>query len=71
MLIGNTGNDTLTGNTGNDRLIGNGGNDTYLFNIGDNLDTITDSAGSDVIQLGDNVDNPKLHFQGFIKQTLD
>ena len=71
IIIGNTANNTLTGAVGNDTYItgaGNdsitdaSGNDTYLFNFGDNLDTITDSAGTDLIQLGNQVTKNNIAF---------
>ncbi len=37
-------NDQLTGGTGNDQLAGGSGDDTYVFNLGDGVDTITDTA---------------------------
>jgi Ca2+-binding RTX toxin-like protein len=46
------GNDTITGGTGNDTIEGGAGNDTYVYNAGDGYDSIRDSAGTDVIQLG-------------------
>ncbi len=51
-LQGVAGNDTLTGGKGNDILNGGGGNDTYLYNLGDGLDTLTDSSGTDTVSLG-------------------
>ena len=38
------GNDTITGGTGNDQLTGGTGDDTYIYNLGDGVDTITDTA---------------------------
>ncbi|WP_195892555.1 putative Ig domain-containing protein [Geotalea daltonii] len=38
------GNDTLTSGTGDDELEGGTGNDAYVFNLGDGVDTISDSA---------------------------
>jgi Ca2+-binding RTX toxin-like protein len=43
-LSGGLGMDTLTGGTGNDELIGGAGSDAYVFNIGDGVDTITDTS---------------------------
>ena len=61
-LYGGAGNDTLlvhassngnvlAGGTGNDALIGSGYADTYVFNLGDGVDTITESviSGSTVV----------------------
>jgi VCBS repeat-containing protein len=52
VLDGNSGNDTLIGGVGNDILIGGDGNDVYVFNLGDGVDQIVDSGGSDTIQFG-------------------
>ncbi len=43
-LEGGDGADTLMGRAGNDALYGGNGNDSYVFNIGDGIDTITDSS---------------------------
>ncbi|MFO0701090.1 MAG: putative Ig domain-containing protein [Nitrospira sp.] len=43
QLYGGVGADQLHGGTGNDRLEGGAGNDTYRFNLGDGLDSISDS----------------------------
>ncbi|WP_338846098.1 calcium-binding protein [Massilia sp. W12] len=51
-LSGNGGNDSLDGGTGNDTLTGGEGDDSYLFDLGHGQDTIIDSGGVDVIQLG-------------------
>lgn len=51
-LQGVPGNDTLTGGKGNDALNGGAGNDTYIYNLGDGLDQLTDSAGTDTVQFG-------------------
>ena len=61
-IISTYGNDYLQGDAGNDTLIGSSGNDTYLFNVGDNVDTITDSSGSDLIKLGSNVNKNNVAF---------
>ena len=58
-------NDTIIGGIGNDVLIGGAGNDTYIFNVGDAIDTITDSASSgvgDLIKFGNLVDKNKVAF---------
>lgn len=61
-IYGNSGNDTLVGGTGNDSLIGAAGNDTYEFNLGEDIDTITDSGGNDLIKLGNQVNKQKVAF---------
>ncbi|WP_041245445.1 putative Ig domain-containing protein [Geotalea uraniireducens] len=43
-LDSGTGEDVLTGGTGTDVLLGGGGRDAYIFNLGDGVDTITDTA---------------------------
>jgi Ca2+-binding RTX toxin-like protein len=64
VLYGNSGNDTLTGTSGDDiirgyegddTLSGQSGNDTYFYDYGDGYDTITDSAGTDTLILGKNI----------------
>jgi Ca2+-binding RTX toxin-like protein len=45
-LLGGEGNDALTGGTGNDLLTGGTGDDAYAFNLGDGVDTITDTAAA-------------------------
>ncbi|MDH4378675.1 MAG: M10 family metallopeptidase C-terminal domain-containing protein [Vampirovibrionales bacterium] len=59
-VLGGLGNDTLTGTSGanllaggqgNDTLDGQGGDDTYRFGSGFGTDTITDSSGSDTLDL--------------------
>ncbi|HBG49500.1 MAG TPA: hypothetical protein DDW90_08380 [Cyanobacteria bacterium UBA9971] len=62
ILYGNAGNDTLIGGTGNDTISDSSGNDVYLFNIGDNVDSITDSAGTELITLGNNVNKNNVAF---------
>jgi Ca2+-binding RTX toxin-like protein len=61
-LLGDAGNDILHGGTGNDRLEGGSGNDTYHFNLGDGQDTIYDTAGTDSLIFGDDVDITDLWF---------
>ena len=51
-LYGGAGDDTLTGKGGNDWLEGGAGFDTYIINAGDGHDTILDSDGQGVINLG-------------------
>jgi Ca2+-binding RTX toxin-like protein len=42
-LEGEAGNDVLVGGAGDDQLLGGEGNDTYQFNLGDGIDSISDS----------------------------
>ncbi len=60
-LFGNGGNDTLNGGTGNDLLVGGEGgdalkggtgNDAYRYLAGDGFDVITDTGGTDVLEMG-------------------
>jgi Ca2+-binding RTX toxin-like protein len=44
VLSGGGDNDTFIGGAGNDTLRGGTGNDIYLFNLGDGVDTITDTS---------------------------
>ena len=55
VIIGNTGDNVLTGGPGNDTIYGGSGNDTYVYNLGDGLDTISDTGGSDTIQFGQGI----------------
>jgi Ca2+-binding RTX toxin-like protein len=55
-LQGSPGNDTLIGGAGNDRLEGGSGNDTYIWSPGDNNDTIYDNLGTNVLEIGEDVD---------------
>jgi Ca2+-binding RTX toxin-like protein len=53
-LNGGMGNDTLNGGAGNDQLLGGAGNDLFVFNTAlaaDNVDTISDFATGDRLQL--------------------
>lgn len=52
ILLGGAGDDTLFGGTGNDVVAGGEGNDTFLYNLGDGLDTLSDTAGIDSVQFG-------------------
>ena len=71
------GNDIITGGSGNDIINGEAGNDTYIWNLGDGMDTITDSSGFDKIKFGEGITSANLSFfkQGnnlliFINDTL-
>lgn len=64
FIHGHSGNDTLHGFGGLDILIGGAGNDTlyggdhrdyYVFGRGSGLDTIIDTAGSDVLVMADDI----------------
>ncbi|WP_283207320.1 beta strand repeat-containing protein, partial [Methylobacterium soli] len=50
-LNGLGGNDILIGGTGNDALNGGAGNDIYAFGLADGQDTITDTSGTDSVQI--------------------
>ncbi len=52
IITGGVGNDIITGGVGNDLLFGGDGDDTYVFSIGDGVNTILESSGFDVLQLG-------------------
>jgi Ca2+-binding RTX toxin-like protein len=54
-LYGQGGDDSLVGGHGDDVLSGGAGDDVYLWNPGDGNDTIVDSAGSDVLEIGDGI----------------
>ena len=51
-LLGGSGNDLLFGDTGNDVVDGGEGNDAFLYNLGDGLDTLSDTSGVDSVQFG-------------------
>jgi len=71
-VIGTTGADTIsltgadefiTAGKGNDTLNGGGGSDTYYFNLGDGVDTITETnVGSNVVSFGDGIGFNQLTF---------
>jgi|GEM_PF-259753 len=50
-LSAGNGDDTLVGGTGNDSLDGGSGNDDYIFANGWGVDVVTDSTGTDTIDL--------------------
>ncbi|TAF15307.1 MAG: hypothetical protein EAZ74_02040, partial [Alphaproteobacteria bacterium] len=52
VIAGSKTNDTLAGGGGNDLLMGDAGNDEYRFNIGDGVDRIVDSSGTDTLRFG-------------------
>ena len=49
------GNDNMHGGLGDDALNGGDGNDTYYYNLGDGLDTITETSGTDKIIFGEGI----------------
>jgi Ca2+-binding RTX toxin-like protein len=59
LLAGGNGNDRLSGDAGNDSLDGGAGDDTYLFNTDTALgaDTVTDSAGVDLLSFADSTND--------------
>ena len=63
-IIGGSGNDTInagddddiiTGGKGNDILNGGYGRDTYIYNLGDGVDTISETRGNDKIKFGSGI----------------
>jgi VCBS repeat-containing protein len=52
VLTAGAGNDYLIGGTGDDLLSGGDGNDVYFYNLGDGVDHISDSGGTDWVVLG-------------------
>jgi subtilisin-like proprotein convertase family protein/Ca2+-binding RTX toxin-like protein len=54
VVVGNSGNDTLTGGGGNDSLSGGSGNDTYVYSSGWGSDTISDAGGNNTLDLSAN-----------------
>lgn len=71
-IIGTAGADTITltgadefitAGKGNDALNGGGGSDTYYFNLGDGVDTITETnVGSNVVSFGEGIGFNQLTF---------
>ena len=54
------GNDNMHGGLGDDALNGGDGNDTYYYNLGDGLDTITETSGTDKIIFGEGISSSDL-----------
>ncbi len=52
LLIGNSGNNLLAGGRGDDRLEGGEGDDTYAYELGDGIDAIVETAGTDTVRFG-------------------
>jgi Ca2+-binding RTX toxin-like protein len=55
VLFGSAGNDVLAGGAGNDFLFGGAGDDTYVFNLGDGVDHIQDSSGTNSLLFGEGI----------------
>ena len=54
-MSGGDGADIISGGTGDDTIDGGAGNDTYIWNLGDGMDTITDSQGTEKIVFGEGI----------------
>ncbi|WP_018416252.1 calcium-binding protein [Teredinibacter turnerae] len=54
LLDGGDGVDTLTGGRGYDTLLGGEGNDIFIYNTGDEVDTISDIHGTNILRLDGN-----------------
>src|SRR3569832_1362345 len=52
LLIGGAQTDYLIGGAGNDTLSGGDGDDVYFYDVGDGIDHISDSSGTDWLVLG-------------------
>lgn len=61
-IKGTSGNDTIRGNGGDDVINGGKGNDTYVWNLGDGLDTLTDTSGESSISFGTGISFSDLSF---------
>ena len=60
-LYGNGGDDILIGGTGDDTLEGGAGQDSYIYNVGDGIDTITDTkADKNVLRFGAGVNKDNI-----------
>ncbi len=62
-LYGYAGNDVLEGGTGNDYLSGAAGNDTYKFSLGDGVDTIYETSGTDLILMGAGITSANIRLE--------
>lgn len=62
-LYGNAGDDSLIGGKGVDYLDGGAGDDSYFWNPGDGNDTIADSSGRNVLQIGEGIDPNEVEVQ--------
>ena len=51
LITGTLANEAFIGLTGNDTIITGGGDDVVLYNVGSGQDTVTDSAGADILAL--------------------
>ena len=61
-INGTSGDDIIYGNGGDDTINGGKGNDTYVWNLGDGLDTITDTSGESSICFGNGISFSDLSF---------
>lgn len=52
QIIGTPGNDILRGQGGNDALYGMAGNDAYHYGVGDGIDSLMETSGTDVLYFG-------------------
>ena len=57
------GNDMLIGGKGCDTLNGGDGDDTYVWNLGDGLDTVSDSSDTTTLQFGEGITLDNLTFE--------
>lgn len=57
------GDDTIIGGKGCDTLNGGDGDDTYVWNLGDGLDTVSDSSGTTTLQFGEGITLDNLTFE--------
>jgi Ca2+-binding RTX toxin-like protein len=62
-LYGREGDDSFIGGLGNDLLDGGAGDDSYIWKPGDGDDTITDSRGTNVLDIGEGIDPEKIELQ--------
>ena len=56
------GDDVIIGGVGNDILNGGYGRDTYIYNLGDGIDTITETRGNDKIKFGEGISQSDLTY---------
>jgi Ca2+-binding RTX toxin-like protein len=62
-LYGQAGDDSFVGGKGEDYLDGGTGDDSYIWRPGDGNDTIADSIGNNVLEIGEGIDPAKTELQ--------
>jgi Ca2+-binding RTX toxin-like protein len=68
-LSGDTGNDHLYGGDGDDNVVGGAGDDVFYYAVGD--DWITDSSGTDILDISDTWTLDELSFRRYTTDIYD